>query len=197
MIIFWVICATSATSIYIALQCASYHSAVDSYHRLTSDKIIKKKEGKIEIDQALYRVILSISSCISHYLASSWSGFYKYCCCCLRKPVISHNYDIINKAPDDLKDLHIEIAGNKHNNNESSQQSLYSIDDVDEEDMTTYKVKYSIVTHQLVPTNVLYQIENGNILLNNVPLFDSNGFSLSVSYGKLTSQSIINFTIWH
>lgn len=62
MAILWLLCGCSAISTTVAVYCAIKHAAFDDHHRLTTNIIVKKKQGKISIEVAMLGIIKAIPS---------------------------------------------------------------------------------------------------------------------------------------
>jgi putative ABC transport system permease protein len=72
MAILWIICSTSTTAMFVALTLACYHAVVDSSHRMTTTKIIRKADGRVGIDVA----VQSLTSNIMTTVTGKFSGIF-------------------------------------------------------------------------------------------------------------------------
>eukprot|EP01038_Epipyxis_sp_PR26KG_P010274 gene10274-13815_t len=137
MAILWLMCASSAISTYIAMELSLLHAVFDNEHRLTTNKIIKKK-GKEEIDTALYNSFLYILRLI-------YQQFNRFCCCLAfltyKSRDTKHHYkrlpvNSINKAKSSNGEIRsVELTVIKEDDIESKTETLsFTIEDNDDYD---------------------------------------------------------------
>lgn len=206
MIIFWIICATSSTAIYVALSLASKHAAIDKYHRLTSDKILKKVNGKIDIDVAIVKELKTLFICayasmiqavcersVSTTVASSSST-----------DTTSDNSKIPANRKEGVSVL-VNISKSTKKKSAIKESKYELVEMTEDDDLATSKESVEfhegngIVTYEWFNSDhklnktinneelPLFELKNINILSNKLQLFDHDGLSIKLSLGERVS----------
>lgn len=178
MIIFWIICACSTTSIYISLTLACYHSTVDKFHRLTSGlKIIKKTTPKVEIDMALWLTFKT-----SVLSVNQW---------CFKKTRTSEAVNSYSRVDSNIALSPIQSASTHGLTSISLHGDVSSPVDTSQLDDILAKAECKITINTSVPkrsgTPIILSAQNVNIFSENIPLFRPPGLCFTLSMGERIS----------
>jgi len=164
------IVGVSATSTYVATQLALNH-AVFSNHRMTSENITKKPEGKVDVEVALYQSLVALAARGQRFFSSAASSSPSSSEAAAQVPPTSSYNVLAMSSPSS----HAMMSASSHNDFSAP----------------AYRADYELLdlpgsAAKGSPTGPAdyFHVSAVNVMSNDVPLFGPGGLSFELRQGE-------------